>query len=162
MQNDATKSQQFALLALRVSLGMLLVWWGLAKIMKPQMGVKIQQKFYGELFPSVDLQFGWGFVQVAIGTMVVVGLYRKQAVIGQLLITGFSSMMIWSALLDPFGLWLPVAKVAGMQHLFYPSVIALCGAAIMIAFRDQDRMNLDTWFKNRRGGDSDIASIPAE
>ena len=68
----------------------------------------------------------------------------------QLLITGFSAMTIWSALLDPFALWLPVAKVSGVQHLFYPTVIGLCGAMVMIAFRNQDRFSIDAMFEDRQ------------
>ena len=68
---------------------------------------------------------------------------RVVAVPAQLAITGFSAATIWSALLDPFGLWLPVARLVPVQHLFYPSVIALCAAAVMIVFAAQDRYCLD-------------------
>ena len=159
MQTEASRGQALALMALRISLGLLLFWWGLAKIIKPGMGVKIQGKFYFDLFPSESLQFGFGFVEMIIGLLVMFGLFRKFAMPAQLAITGFSAMTIWSALLDPFGVWLPVAKVAGVQHLFYPTVIALCGAAVMLAFRHQDRLNLDTWRANRRSMPS---VVPAE
>ena len=80
MRDEASRAQALALLALRVSLGMLLVWWGLAKIMKPGMGVKIQSKFYFGLFPSESLQYAFGFVEMAIGVLVVLGLFRWLAV----------------------------------------------------------------------------------
>lgn len=160
MDSGTTKAQGYALLALRVSLGMLLVWWGLAKIVKPKMGLAVQKKFYFGMFDSMDLQFFFGFLEVGVGLLVVLGLFRMIAVPAQLTITGFSAATIWSALLDPFALWLPVDKVAGIQHLFYPSVIALCGAAVMIAFRKQDHLALDSILARRNQDTS--AAMPAE
>lgn len=161
MNENSSNTQALALMALRVALGMLLVWWGLIKILKPGMGVNIQGKFYFGLFPGEALQYGFGYVQVLIGLLVVVGLFRKIAVPAQLAVTGFSAATIWSALLDPFALWLPVEKIAGVQHLFYPTVIALAGAMVMLAFRQQDRLNLDTVLAARRGPAAP-AGIPAE
>ncbi|WP_298916908.1 DoxX family membrane protein [uncultured Roseobacter sp.] len=161
MNSQVTTRQAFALMALRISLGMLLVWWGLSKIVKPGMGVKIQDKFYFGFFPSENLQYIFGYLELLIGSLVVLGLFRTYAVLAQLLVTGFSALTIWSALLDPFALWLPVSKVSGMQHLFYPSVIALCGAAVMLAFRSQDRFNLDQFIQHRRRN-AISSTVPAE
>ena len=161
MDSTISGRQALALMMLRVSLGMLLVWWGLAKILKPGMGVKVQDKFYFGLFPGESVQYAFGYLEVAIGLCVVLGLFRKFAMPAQLMVTGFSAATIWSALLDPFAMWLPVAKVAGVQHLFYPTVIALCGAAVMLAFRHQDRFNLDTWLASRKPK-LDVAAVPAE
>lgn len=163
MNYNSSNTQALALMALRVSLGMLLVWWGLIKVVNPGMGVNIQGKFYFGLFPGEVLQHGFGYVQMLIGLLVVVGLFRKVAMPAQLAVTGFSSMTIWSALLDPFGLWLPVEKIAGVQHLFYPSVIALAGAMVMLAFRRQDRFNLDAVLAARRGeSEASASGVPAE
>lgn len=161
MSSEISSRQALGLMALRISLGMLLVWWGLAKIVKPGMGVKVQDKFYFGIFPGESVQYAFGYLEVVIGALVVLGLFRKVAMPAQLAVTGFSALTIWSALLDPFALWLPIAKVAGMQHLFYPSVIALCGAAVMLTFRDQDRLNLDTIIENRRNL-AKAPTIPAE
>ncbi|MEO0362916.1 MAG: hypothetical protein AAF322_17480 [Pseudomonadota bacterium] len=140
---DRTPAQALALAALRVTLGLLLVWWGLAKITNAGMGVSVSNKFYLGLFSDKDLQFWFGWAQLAVGGCVALGLMKKFAVPAQLVITGGSSLAIWNALLDPFALWLPVEKVAPVQHLFYPSAIALAGAAAMIAFRKQDVYSLD-------------------
>ncbi len=158
MNSNTSNGQAFSLFALRVSLGMLMVWWGLAKIVNPKMGLGVQKKFYFSLFDSADMQFAFGFFQLAVGLLVVLGLFRALAVPAQIAITGFSALTIWSALLDPFALWLPVDKIVGIQHLFYPSVIALCGATVMIAFRQQDRLALDNFLKPRR----DDTLAPAE
>lgn len=70
-------------------------------------------------------------------------------------------MTIWSALLDPFGFWLPVDKLAGFQHFFYPTLIALCGAFVMISFRRFDRFSLDKVIEGRRGSEGS-AVVPAD
>ena len=150
MFSQSSARQSLTLMALRISLGMLLVWWGLSKIVKPGMGDKVQDKFYFGLFPGETIQFTFGFVELGIGLCVVLGIFRKYVVIAQLMITGFSAMTIWSALLDPFALWLPVSKIAGFQHLFYPTVIALCGATVLISFRHLDRFSLDAIISNRQ------------
>lgn len=145
--------QSLSLLALRVSLGLLMVWWGLAKILKPKLAMTVQKKFYHDLFPVEELLYAFGHFQIGIGLLVVMGLFRQVAVTAQLTITGFSAAMIATALIDPFGLWLPVEKISGIQHLFYPTVIILCSAGVMVAFRKEDRLNLDTVLVNMRQRD---------
>ena len=127
-----------------------MVWWGLAKILKPNLAMNVQKKFYHDLFPSADLLMSFGYFQVFIGALVILGLFRAVAVTAQLTISGFSAAMIASALVDPFGLWLPVEKVSGIQHLFYPTVIILTSAGVMIAFKAQDWICLDQLMKRFR------------
>lgn len=153
--------QSLSLAVLRVSLGLLLFWWGLSKILLPSSGTKISNKFYAGMFSSDDLQFYFGILQVLIGVCVIFGLYKKFAVPAQLIITGGSSLAIWSALIDPFGLFLPVDKIAPVQHLFYPSVIALAGAGVLIAMREMDYFSLDQW-RERRRNDAEPLATPAE
>ena len=107
------------------------------------------------------MQFYFGFLQVLIGSCVILGLFKKFAVPAQLIITGGSSLAIWNALVDPFGLFLPIAKVAPIQHLFYPSAIALAATAVMIALRELDYFSLDQWLARRK---KDVSSpvVPAE
>lgn len=142
--------QSLSLAVLRISLGLLLFWWGLSKILIPSGGTKISDKFYSGLFSNDEIQFYFGFLQVIIGMCVILGLFKKFAVPAQLIITGGSSLAIWNALIDPFGLFLPVAKVASIQHLFYPSAIALAAAAVMIAMREFDHFSLDQWLARRK------------
>ena len=159
---EISRFQAASLAALRISLGLLLFWWGLAKVTKPKMGVGVQKKFYYDLFNSETLQYAFGYVEVAIGALVILGLFRFVAMPAQLAITGFSAATIWSALLDPFALYLPFEKIAGIQHLFYPSVIALCGAIVMLAFRKHDRYSLDHMISRRGSGHIDPGIVPAE
>jgi len=161
MPVESGRRHAAALCALRVSLGLLLVWWGVARVATPDMGLNVQKHFYFGLFDSAGLQSAFGMVEAGVGTLVALGLLRRIAVPMQLAITGFSAATIWSALVDPFALFLPVAKLAPVQHLFYPSVVALCAAAVMIVFAAQDRWCLDRLIAERRGR-IDGAAIPAE
>ena len=140
---ELTKRHYFALAAMRVSLGMLMVWWGLHRVLTPEKGMGIQKKFYAELFPSVDLQYAFGYLQLTVGLLVVLGLFRKVAVPAQLIICGFSSIMILPALLDPFGLWLPMDRLSPIQHFFYPSVIAMAAGVFLFTARNYDKYCLD-------------------
>lgn len=155
-----THRQLAAMAALRISLGLLLVWWGLGRITSPELGLMMQEKFYYNLFPSRTLQIAFGYVEMCVGLLVVLGLFRKYAVPTQLLITGFSAATILTALLDPFGLWLPAEKIAPIQHLFYPSVISLAAGFLMYNLSAFDRYSLDWFLKSR--GRSRSSAIAAE
>jgi hypothetical protein len=133
------------------------------RIVAPERGMGVQKKFYFELFPSVDLQFAFGVAQVAIGLLVVVGLFRVIVVPLQFAICAFSAATIATALLDPFALWLPVDKIAPVQHLFYPTVIILCASVLMMLLRKEDTYNLDTLFFSEMPQDDDaLTGMPAE
>ncbi|WP_350332973.1 hypothetical protein [Coralliovum pocilloporae] len=145
MSHQSTSAQAASLLALRVTIGMLLVWWGLARIVNPDMGVAVSAKFYLDVFSLDALQYYFGFAQVLIGLCVVVGFKRTYTVPAQFLITGLSSLSIWQALLDPFGFYLPLEKISEVQHLFYPSAVIIAGSLTLIAFKSMDRWALDRW-----------------
>lgn len=155
-----TKRHYLSIAVLRISLGMLLVWWGLHRILTPMKGVGLQQKFYFGLFPSESIQYAFGYFELTVGALVVLGLFRKFAVPAQLMITGFSAMTIITALLDPFALWLPFEKVAPIQHLFYPSVIALASAVFLFLMREHDRLSLDHLLSSMRKPSAPV--MPAE
>lgn len=159
-----TKRHQLALAALRVSLGLLIFWWGMMRVVAPAKGIGLQKKFYFGLFPGEDLQLMFGYAQVLIGLLVVVGLFRFVVVPAQLMICLFSAATILPALLDPFALWLPFDKISPAQHLFYPSVIIACAGVLMLLFREQDKYNLDTFLRSRRKseGDDTTGIMPAE
>ncbi|WP_350332972.1 hypothetical protein [Coralliovum pocilloporae] len=160
MNNKQITSQEIALLILRITIGMLLVWWGLAKVVNPGMGVMVSKKFYFDMFSIKTLQYYFGYVQIVVGACVASGFLRRFAVPAQLMITGISSLAIWQALLDPFGLYLPVAKVAGIQHLFYPSAIILAASATLIVFRSMDRLALDNLFFAKRDEEAEDYTAP--
>lgn len=135
--------QERALMALRIAIGLLLFWWGLAKIVNPGIGVGISRAFYFDLFNNRDLQFWFGFAELTLGAFVAAGFLRRITLPLQLVVTGWTSLMVWNALLDPFALYLPVDRIVGFQHLFYPSLIILVGTVVLMLFREEDRLSLD-------------------
>jgi len=138
-----TVAQKSSLLALRITVGLLLFWWGLACVMNPEMGSGISEKFYFGALSGAQLQYFVGWAQVAIGLLAAAGLFRAVVAPVVLAVVGLSALSFWNALLDPFGFYLPVEKVSGAQHLFYPSAVVIAGAVVLIVFRSWDRYALD-------------------
>ena len=61
----------------------------------------------------------------------------------QLLINAFTALSVWSAIIDPFGWYLPVERLSNNAQLFYPSVIVVAACVVLIAFRSWDRWSID-------------------
>jgi len=138
-----TPLQAASLLALRVTTGFLLIWWGLAKAMNPGLGNLVSNTFYGGLFSFEMLQLVFGIAQTALGALVVLGLFRRVTLPLQLVINAFTALSVWYALIDPFGWYLPVERPFQFSHLFYPSAIVVAACVLLIAFRSADRYALD-------------------
>ncbi|WP_020591474.1 hypothetical protein [Kiloniella laminariae] len=152
MPAQQTTAQALALLGLRVTVGMLLVWWGMAKVINPEIGVMISRTFYWDLFSDPEPQYRFGYFQFVIGACVTLGLMEKYATPILLVMTLTSAAAIWQALLDPFDLYLPLGKVTNFQHFFYPTAIIIAGALTLMAFRGVNRLSLDYFLKHHRFG----------
>src|ERR671914_455452 len=99
----------FALLALRVSVGWLMLVWGVDKLVNPSHGVAVADRFYLGLFGTASL-------------MPVLAV-----------ITGVTLLGVWRSVIDPWG-W----ALDGSNALFFPSLIIFAGVLVLIAFRDED------------------------
>ena len=126
-----------SLLLLRVSLGLLMVIWGIDKIVNPAHGARVAEAFYFGLF-------GWrsalpllGAVQIGLGLVVVLGVWRRWAYPLLAAVTGFTLLGVWKSVIDPWGWYLEGANV-----LFYPSLIVFAGVLVLMAFRDEDELRL--------------------
>lgn len=142
-RTQSVAAQRATLVLLRVTLGMLLVWWGLAKIINVGFGSLISDTFYGGAFSMAWLQIGFGIFEVVIGLLVVIGLFRWLVLPIQAIITGFTAAAVWYAIIDPFKWYLPAQTEFPHTQLFYPSAIIFAASLLLIAFRDQDRLALD-------------------
>lgn len=127
-----------SLAVLRVTLGGLMGWWGLDKLLDPTHGVKVSQTFYGDLLTGADLIRGFGVAQVLLGLLLIAGLWRRTTYPALLLVTGTTLLAVWKSVLDPFHL-----LVDGGALIFYPSVIIVAAAVVLLAFREEDRLALD-------------------
>lgn len=141
MEGPAAKA--VTLLLLRVTTGFLLIWWGLDKVLAVGHALAVSNEFYGGLFSSAWLQRGFGVLQTLLGLAVVLGLWRRLTLPAMALITGFSAVAVWYAIIDPFRWYLPPQTDFPFTQLFYPSAIILAASLLLIAFRHEDRLALD-------------------
>jgi uncharacterized membrane protein YphA (DoxX/SURF4 family) len=130
--------QPWSLLLLRVTVGGLLVWWGLDKLVNVAHGIAVAQHFYfGVGSHTVFLQ-ALGILEIGIGALVVLGWGRRWAYPALLLFTGITVLGVWKSIVDPWG-WI----FEGTNALFYPSAVIFAGSLVLWAFRDLDRLVLD-------------------
>ncbi len=124
-----------SLLLLRVSLGLLMLIWGVDKLVNVRHGLTVSEHFYLGAFNSAALLKGFGVVQMALGALIVLGVGRRFAYPALLAITGVTLLGVWRSVVDPWGWYLNGANV-----LFYPSLIIFAGSLVLWAFRDEDRL----------------------
>jgi uncharacterized membrane protein YphA (DoxX/SURF4 family) len=142
-----TGLQRWSLLLLRVGTGLLLVLWGALRVISPEAGPGLAHKYYSGLLSMQALQIAYGIAEVAIGTLVVLGWFRRTAYPLQALILVPGALMLWRYLLDPLGAWLLSREDS--QILFFPSIALAAATLVLIAFRDFDRLSLDAYFDGR-------------
>ena len=131
-----------SLLFLRVSLGILMVVWGLDKLVNVEHGVRVSEAFYLGIFTAPVLLQIFGALQVLLGLLIIVGLWRSIVYPLLALITGVTALSVWKSIVDPWG-WV----LEGSNALFYPSLIILAGSLVVWAFKREDTLALD----RRRG-----------
>jgi putative oxidoreductase len=130
-----------SLLLLRIGSGLLLVLWGSLRVMAPEAGPGLADKYYGGLLNLQSIQMTFGAAEMVIGALVVLGLFRRIAYPLQALILVPGALMLWRYLLDPMGRYL--LSPEDSQILFFPSITLAAASIALIAFRDEDRWALD-------------------
>ncbi|MGH7545804.1 MAG: DoxX family membrane protein [Gemmatimonadota bacterium] len=125
--------KQNALLFLRISIGLLLVVWGLDKIVNPDHAMAVSEGFYFGIMSFPALLPIFGIIEIAVGAAVIAGFMRKYAYPAALLFNGVSMLAVWKHILDPWGWYLGETNA-----LFFPSLIIFAGALVLYAFQDQD------------------------
>ena len=144
---------KISLLIMRIGTGALLVVWGLVRTVGGK-GEGLADKYYGGMGSEATIQliFGWG--EVALGVLVILGLFRKFSLPLSALILVGGAVPIWRHFLDPFGQYLHSEEAANI--LFFPSLTVAGAALALIALRDQDTLALDALFSKK---DSDYQRI---
>ncbi len=128
-----------ALLLLRVTLGGLLIWWGLDKLVQVEHGVAVAEQFYWGVGTGQHWLRVAGVLEMLLGALVVVGLGRRWAYPALVVLTGVTLLGVWRSVLDPWG-WV----LADTNVLFYPSAIVWAATVVLWVFRDDDRLTLDS------------------
>lgn len=130
----------WTLLFTRVSTGLLLVLWGAIKIAAPDKAKGVSEKYYGGLVSADEIVLLMGVTQIAIGALVVLGLFRKYVYPAQAVILGFGLFAIWQYILDPLGLYL----ASDPKPLFFPSTTVFFATLIMLLYKEDDSLALDS------------------
>jgi uncharacterized membrane protein YphA (DoxX/SURF4 family) len=144
---EASRLQPIALLLLRLGTGLLLILWGSLRVTAPAAGPGLAEKYYSGLMGGQAVQVAYGAAEAAVGALVVLGLFRRLAYPLQALILVPGALMLWRYLLDPLGLWL--LDKESSQILFFPSITVAAASLALIAFREQDRLSLDSRLARR-------------
>lgn len=124
-----------ALVLLRVSLGLLMLIWGVDKLVNVKHGLEVSKYFYLGAFDSAPLLQAFGVAQMALGALIVLGIGRRLVYPALLAITAVTLLGVWRSVVDPWGWWLEGANV-----LFYPSLVIFAGSLVLWAFADEDRL----------------------
>lgn len=138
-----------SLLLLRVSTGLLLLVWGLVRVVEPGIGAHVSEKYYAGLGSAHMIQMGWGLALLVIGTLTIAGLWRKIVYPAQAVVLVTGALSIWKYLLDPLGLWLLSREDS--QILFFPSLAVAAATLVLLAFRDEDSLSLDCIMARNKG-----------
>lgn len=137
----------YSLLFLRVSTGALLILWGYLRVSAPEKGVGLSLKYYDGIGSVAWVQLLWGSFLLAVGTLCILGLFRRLSYAAQALVLVGGAAAIWKYLVDPLGLYLFAPGAS--QILFFPSLGMAAATIVLIAFRDDDRLSLDCLMARR-------------
>lgn len=130
-----------SLLIMRIGTGMLLVIWGLVRVMGGR-GEALANKYYGGAGANETFQLVFGCAEIVLGLLVVLGLLRRYTLIGSAIILVGGALPIWKHFLDPFGQYL-FANPDDANILFFPSLTIAGAALALIALRELDTLALD-------------------
>ena len=141
---DSKLSQRLGLVVLRVSTAGLIFWWGLRKGLNTGTGQAVSDKYYGGAFTQDLVLIAFGWAQVALAVLLVLGLFRRITLPVQFVINAFVAVIVWQSIADPFWMWMGGDRPETLNALFYPSIIVAAACWVLIAFRRQDTFALDT------------------
>ena len=123
-----------ALLALRVTLGLFLLQWGVEKFAVPENTVGIWGHFYGVTVPPA-LGYLFGAAEIAIALCLFLGMFRTPAYGAALTLHTVTTLVTWRQLADPWG--------DPVNHLFVAGIPVLGGFLALFLLRAWDRGVLD-------------------
>ena len=131
MADEALSKALFrALLALRITLGLFLLQWGVEKFVVPQANVFIWAHFYG-VNVSQALGYAFGAAEIAIALCMILGLFRTIVYGAALFLHAVTVLVTWRQLIDPWG--------DPINHLFTAGVPVLGAFLALFLLRHWDR-----------------------
>jgi putative oxidoreductase len=130
MDETLTLALSRALLALRVTLGLFLLQWGVEKFVVPQNTTMIWGYFYGLNIPQVSA-YVFGVIEIAVAACLFLGLFRTVAYGAALILHTVTVLVTWRQLADPWG--------DQINHLFIAGVPVLGAFLALFLLRHWDR-----------------------
>jgi putative oxidoreductase len=130
--------KSFGLFLLRVSMGWLLVLWGIDKLTNVEHSVRVAESFYFGIGSGATVLTAFGVAEILVGALVILGLLRKFVYPIQTLVAALTAIGVWKSIVDPWG-W----ALEGTNALFYPSLIVFAGAIVLMGFMEEDALSLD-------------------
>jgi putative oxidoreductase len=127
-----------SMVVLRISLGLLMLIWGVDKLVNVEHGMLVSERFYLGAFSVPALLQAFGVAQMTLGTLIVLGLFGKYLYPVLVVITGVTLLAVWRSIIDPWGRYLE-----GANALFFPSLVIFAGALVLMGFREFDLYSLD-------------------
>jgi uncharacterized membrane protein YphA (DoxX/SURF4 family) len=138
---NMTALKPVSLLLLRTGTGMLLMLWGGLRLMSPEAGPGLAERYYSGFMGAAAIQTAYGAAEVLIGLLVVLGMFRRVVYPLQALVLVLGALVLWRYLLDPMGVYLLSREDS--QILFFPSITVAAATLVLLAFRNEDRLALD-------------------
>lgn len=123
-----------ALLALRVTLGVFLLQWGVEKFVVPSNTTAIWGYFYGVNLPATS-GYVLGAAEIAIAVCLILGLFRTISYGAAMVLHAVTVVVSWRQLIDPWG--------GDANHLFVASVPVLGAFVALFLLRAWDRGAFD-------------------
>jgi len=112
---------------------------GFMKLGAKERAVGLSEKYYGGLLSSDVVNYGVGALEMIIGLLVILGLFRSIAYLGQLVFYFVGAAAIVTNLLDPLALYI----VETPKLTWFPSWTLLFASMVVIAFKSDDTLSLD-------------------
>ena len=128
--DNPSKALFRALLALRITLGLFLLQWGVEKFVVPQANVLVWSYFYG-MDVSETLGYVFGALEIAIALCIILGQFRTITYGAALLLHAVTVAVTWRQLIDPWG--------DPINHLFTAGIPVLGGFLALFLLRRWDR-----------------------
>lgn len=127
------------LLLLRLSMGWLLVLWGIDKLVNVEHSVRVAETFYFGIGTGTALLGAFGVIEILVGALVMLGLLRRWVYPIQTLIALLTAIGVWKSIVDPWGWFLEPTNA-----LFYPSLIILAAALVLQGTQAEDMLAMES------------------
>ena len=95
---------------LRMSIGYLLVIWGVDKLVNPAHGLDVSDHFYLGVFTFPGLMPVFGIAELILGGLVIVGVWRRYTYPVVVIIAAITAAGVWRSIADPWGWYLQGAN----------------------------------------------------